>query len=70
MPPEPDSDILTPEALAIQIIDQHPELAKKYAGGDMSALGTLEEKALALGAGRLSEQEIKETLMRKLGASY
>jgi hypothetical protein len=67
--PEPDSGVLTPEALAIQIIENSQELAKKYASGDLSALGALEQKALALGAGRLSEKEIKDTLMRKLGAS-
>ncbi len=70
MPPEPDSDTLTPEALAIQIIQDNPELAQKYAGGDMAALSVLQEKALKLSAGRANEQEVKNTLMRKLGDGY
>ena len=69
VPPEPASETITAESLAIQIIQENNELAGRYAGGDLTALETLEEKALALAAGRLSEHEVKDTLMRKLGAS-
>lgn len=69
MPPEPDSDTLTAESIAVQVIQENPELAKKYAAGDMTVFGVLQEKAVKLGAGRISEQAVKDTLMRKLGAS-
>ena len=69
MPPETDSDTLTAESLAMQIIGQNPDLAKQYAGGDLGALSVLEGKAVQLAAGRIDEQTVKNTLMRKLGAS-
>lgn len=70
VPPEPESETMTAEAIAIQTITENAELAKQYAGGDLAVLSTLEEKALAIAAGRLDSQEVKDTLMRKLGASY
>ena len=70
MPPDTNSDTLTPEALAVQVIEQNSELAKKYAGGDLGALSLLQDKAVQLAAGRVNEQTLKDTLMRKLGASY
>ena len=70
MPPESDSDTLTAETVALQVIQENQELARKYAAGDMTVLGTLEEKAAKLAAGRISEQTVKDTLVRKLGASY
>lgn len=69
MPPEPESDTLTPEALAIQVIEQNADLARKYAGGDLAALSALQEKAAQLSAGRVDAQKLNDTLMRKLGAS-
>ena len=70
MPPESHSDTVTAESLAVQIIEENQELAGKYAAGDMTVLNTLQEKALRLAAGRVKELELKDTLMRKLGASY
>ena len=35
----------------------------------MTVLSTLQDKAVQLAAGRVKEQEMKDTLMRKLGAS-
>ncbi len=70
MPPESDSDTLTAESVAIQIIQENQELAKKYATGDLPVLSVLQEKAVKLAAGRLDEQVVRDTLMRKLGASY
>ena len=70
MPPESDSDTLTAESVAVQVIEENQELAKKYASGDMAVLSILQEKAAKLAAGRLNEQTVKDTLMRKLGASY
>ncbi len=69
MPPESTSDTLTAESVAMQIIQEHQELAKKYATGDMAVLGTLQEKATRLAAGQINEQTLKDTLLRKLGAS-
>lgn len=66
--PESESDTLTPEALAVQVITENPELTKKYAGGDLAALSLLQAQALELAAGRVSEAAMKETLLRKLGA--
>ncbi len=63
-----DSETLTPESIAVQTIQDHPDLVKKYAAGDLSVLGTLQERAQKLAAGRVSEKEVKETLLRKLGA--
>ena len=60
---------MTAESLAIQIIEENQDLAQKYAGGDFSVLGTLEEKATQLAAGRVNADEMKNTLVRKLGAS-
>ncbi len=70
MPPESDSDTLTAESVAIQVIQENQELARKYATGDLTVFGALQEKAVKLAAGRLNEQTVRDTLMRKLGASY
>lgn len=70
VPPEPESEIMTPESLAIQIIQENQELVTKYGGGDATALGILEEKILRLGAGRVNEGSLKDTLVRKLGSGY
>ena len=70
MPPESHSDTVTAESLAVQVIEENQDLAGKYAAGDMTVLNTLQEKALKLAAGRVKEPELKDTLMRKLGASY
>ena len=69
MPPDTDSDTLTSEALAMQVIEENTELAKQYAGGDLGALSMLQDKAVKLAAGRVNEQTLQDTLMRKLGAS-
>ena len=69
MPPEPDSDTLTAESVAMQVIQENESLARKYATGDLPVFGVLQEKAVKLAAGRLNEQTVKDTLMRKLGAS-
>ena len=70
MPPESESDTLTSEAVAVQVIQENADLAGKYAAGDMTVLNALQEKALKIAAGRLKPQELQNTLMRKLGASY
>ena len=70
VPPEPQSDIITPESLAIQIIEENQDLVTSYGGGDAEALGVLEAKILRLGAGRVNEQSLKDTLVRKLGSGY
>ena len=70
MPPESNSDTLTAEAIAVQVIEENADLAKKYASGDLAVLNMLQEKALKLAAGKVKESELKDTLMRKLGASY
>ncbi len=70
VPPESQSDTVTAESLAVQVIEENADLAKRYASGDLSVLNTLQEKALQLAAGRVKEPELKDTLMRKLGASY
>lgn len=70
VPPESESDTLTAEAVAVQTIEANPDLAEKYAAGDMAVLPTLQDKALAIAGGRLNAQEVKDTLMRKLGANY
>ena len=54
----------------MQVIQENPELSRKYASGDMTVFGALQEKAAKLAVGRISEQALKDTLMRKLGASY
>ena len=69
MPPETESDTVTAEALAVQVIEQNTELARSYAGGDLGALSVLQDKAVQLAAGRVNEQTLNDTLMRKLGAS-
>ncbi len=69
MPPETQSDTLTPESIAIQVLEENLELSKQYASGDIAVLSTLEAKALALAAGRVDAQAVRDTLMRKLGAS-
>ena len=70
MPPEPESDTLTAESIAVQVIQENADLAGKYAAGDMTVLPALQEKALAIAAGRVKPQELENTLVRKLGASY
>ena len=69
MPPETDSDTLSPDSIATQVIQENQALAREYAGGDMAVLSVLQDKARLLSAGRVPEQELKDTLMRKLGAS-
>ena len=69
VPPETNSDTITPDALVTQVIEQNTELAKSYAGGDLGALSVLQDKAVKLAAGRVNEQTLQDTLMRKLGAS-
>ena len=69
MLPESESDTLTAESIAMQVIQNNPESAKKYASGDLTMLGLLQEKAVKLAAGRISEHSVKETLLRKLSAS-
>lgn len=66
--PETESETLTPESIAIQVLQENGELAGRYAGGDLTVFATLQDKALALAAGRLDEQTVKDTLLRKLGA--
>ncbi len=66
--PESESDTMTPESIAIQVITENQELTKKYAGGDMAVLSILQAKALELAAGRVNEAALKDTVMRKLGA--
>ena len=70
MPPESDSDTLTAESVALQTIEENQELAKQYASGDLAVFSVLQEKAVQLAAGHLNEQTVRDTLMRKLGASY
>lgn len=69
VPPETHSDTANPESIAIQVLEENSDLAKKYASGDMAVLSALQAKAIALAAGRFSDQEVQNTLMRKLGAS-
>ena len=66
--PESESDTMTPESLAIQVITENPELTRKYASGDLAVLSHLQAKALELSAGRVNEAVLRDTLMRKLGA--
>ncbi len=70
VPSEPESDILTAESVAVQVIQENSDLAGKYAAGDLAVLSTLQEKALQIAAGRVKPAELENTLMRKLGASY
>ena len=70
VPPESQSDTSSAESIAVQVIEENADLAKQYASGDLTVLNTLQEKALQLAAGRVKEPELKDTLMRKLGASY
>jgi hypothetical protein len=60
---------MTPESVAIQAITQNPELVRKYGAGDIAILSLLQAKALELSGGHISEAVLKDTLMRKLGAS-
>ena len=69
VPTEPESDILTADSIALQVIQNHADLAEKYAAGDMTVLPALREKALEIAAGRVPPQELENTLVRKLGAS-
>jgi hypothetical protein len=66
---ESESDTMTPESVAIQVITENPELTRQYSKGDLAVLSLLQAKALELSAGRVSEAALRETLMRKLGAS-
>ncbi len=68
MQPEVESNTLTAEALAIQVLSENEDLAKKYAGGDLAALELLQEKARRLSSGRAPEEAVREVLLRKLGA--
>ncbi len=70
VPPEPESDTITADSIAMQVIKDNQDLARQFATGDLTVLGTLQDKALALAAGRLNEHDVKDTLERKLGASY
>ena len=54
----------------MQVITDNQDLARQFAAGDLTVLATLQDKALALAAGRLNEHDVKDTLERKLGASY
>ena len=65
---ESESDTMTPESVAIQVITENPELTRKYSGGDLAVLSHLQAKALELAAGRVNEAILRDTLMRKLGA--
>lgn len=69
VPSEPESDTLTAESIAVQVIQENADLAQKYAAGDMTVLSALQEKALGIAAGRVKPQELQNTLVRKLGAS-
>ena len=69
MPPEPESDTLTAESVALQTIEENQDLARKYATGDLTVFSELQEKAIRLAAGRLNEGTVRDTLQRKLGAS-
>ena len=69
MPSEPESDTITAESIAVQVIQENADLAAKYAAGDMTVLGALHEKALGIARGRIQPQELENTLVRKLGAS-
>ena len=60
---------MTPESVALQVITENQELARQFATGDLTVLGQLQDKALALAAGRLDEHQVRDTLERKLGAS-
>ena len=69
VPSEPESDTITAESIAVQVIQENADLAGKYAAGDMTVLGALREKALGIARGRIQPQELENTLVRKLGAS-
>ena len=69
MPPELNSDAVTPESLVMQVIQENQELVSQFATGDNAALNALEQKVVQLGAGRLNDHELKDTLMRTLGGS-
>jgi hypothetical protein len=64
-----ESETMTPESIAIQVITENPELTQKYAQGDLAVLTVLEAKALDLAKGRVREHVLRDTLLRKLGAS-
>ena len=64
-----DNETVTAEAVAMQVINENPETVRRYSTGDLSVLSVLQEKALQAAKGRLGEQELRDTLMRKLGAS-
>ena len=69
VPPEPKSDTFTADSIATQVITDNQDLARQFATGDLTVLGLLQDKALALAAGRLNEHDVKDTLERRLGAS-
>lgn len=69
MPSENQSDTLTPESIAVQVMEEHPHLLRRYSGGDLEALTLLQQEATKLAAGRVEPETLADTLMRKLGAS-
>ena len=69
MASEPESDTMTAESIAVQVIQENADLAGQYAAGDMTVFGALREKAMGIAAGRVKPQELENTLVRKLGAS-
>lgn len=69
MTPETQSQTLTPESIAVQVMEEHPRLLERYAGGDLAALTLLEQEATKLAAGRVDEKTLADTILRKLGAS-
>ena len=69
MTPETQSETLTPESIAVQVMEEHPHLLKRYSGGDLAALPLLQQEAAKLAAGRIDEKTLADTILRKLGAS-
>jgi Asp-tRNA(Asn)/Glu-tRNA(Gln) amidotransferase B subunit len=64
-----NSDTVTAESVATQVIKENPELARQYSTGDLTALSSLQEKAVGLSAGRVDAHELHDTLTRKLSGS-
>ncbi len=69
VPSDSENETVTAEAVAMQVISENQETVRKYSAGDLAVLSILQEKALHAAKGRLSEHELRDTLMRKLGAS-
>ncbi len=69
MPPDNESETLTPESIAVQVMEEHPNLVKRYSSGDLEALTLLQQEASKLAAGRVDDKTLADTIMRKLGAS-